>query len=42
MEVTRGVVVAMDLIWGGGGCDGSEMGVVAAAATVWRWRLSQI
>jgi hypothetical protein len=29
MEVMRSVVVATDLRWGGGGCDGFEM-VVAA------------
>ncbi|MCI36522.1 hypothetical protein A2U01_0057745, partial [Trifolium medium] len=32
-----GVVVATSLRWGGGGCDGSEKGIVVAAATDLRW-----
>jgi hypothetical protein len=33
MEEMRGVVVASDLKWGGGGCDKSDLGVAVAVVT---------
>jgi hypothetical protein len=35
LEVMRGVVVAMDLRWDGGGCDGSDLGVGGSCVGVW-------
>ncbi|GAU45345.1 hypothetical protein TSUD_84620 [Trifolium subterraneum] len=42
MEVLMGGEFVTDLLWSGGGCDGSMMGVVAAAGTDLSWRCCEV